>query len=159
MATEAFVTACRGPADEPAEISPLSYLLTAIANMGDLETMIVYRDKDPDAYWLMVAGLRSLYLKLKAALAEHDEAAKRHDRDEAERHINMLYGCPGAQYESDTGEELLHATLGKFGLAAFTDEFLADLARQHRLEDEAAGNRAEADYRRSLRRPSISEPF
>jgi hypothetical protein len=73
------------------------------------------------------------------------------DRNHDERDINSLYGCPGADYNSDTGKELLHSALDKFGLSAFTDEFLSDLASRHRQEDEAEGARAEAAYRRSQR--------
>jgi len=72
MTTNAFVNALRGPEGTPAEISPLSYLLAINGAMGDLEALIVQRDIDPDAYWLMGAELRTMYLKLKAALAEHD---------------------------------------------------------------------------------------
>jgi hypothetical protein len=73
------------------------------------------------------------------------------DRSDDERDINSLYGCPGAGYESETGTELLHSALNKFGLSAFTDEFLSELASRHRREDEAMGARAEAEYRRSQR--------
>jgi hypothetical protein len=159
MTTNAFVKALRGPDDTPAEISPLSYIKDAIRELDDLETAIKERDDDPESFFEATAELKVLQANLTAALAVHDQAAKTYDRDEAERHINMLYGCPGAQYEVDTGVELLHDALRKFGLTAFTDEFITELACAHRREDEAMGQRAEADYHRSLRRPSISEPF
>jgi hypothetical protein len=72
-------------------------------------------------------------------------------RADDERDINMLYGCPGAKDETETGIELLHSTLRKFGMEAFTDDFLSELAAYHRLEDEDMGRRAEAAYRREQR--------
>ena len=116
MTTNAFVKALRGPDDTPAEISPLSYIKDAIRALDDLETAIKERDDDPESFLEATAELKVLQANLTAALAVQDQAAKTYDRDEAERHINMLYGCPGAQYEVDTGVELLHDALRKFGL-------------------------------------------
>jgi hypothetical protein len=73
------------------------------------------------------------------------------DRFNDECDINNLCGCPGADSESSTGVELMLEVLPGFGLKAFTDEFLTALAARHRLADEAAGVRAELEYRRSRR--------
>lgn len=72
-------------------------------------------------------------------------------RADDERDINSLLGCPGADYESSTGVELLIATLEGFGLSAFTDEFVASLAAAHRMEDERSARAAEAKYHRAAR--------
>ena len=72
-------------------------------------------------------------------------------RSDDERDINMLYGCPGANHDSDEGADLLLEVLKGFGLSAFTDDFVHALAARHLQEDEAMGRRAEAAYRRSQR--------
>jgi hypothetical protein len=73
------------------------------------------------------------------------------NRADNETDINNLYGCPGADYESDTGVRLLVETLAGYGLSAFTAEFVMMLAAKHREEDNRSAARAEAEYRRSLR--------
>jgi hypothetical protein len=77
------------------------------------------------------------------------------DRSDDECDINSLYGCPGAKGETETGIGILHATLRDFGLSAFTDEFMTELAARHRAEDEDMGRRAEAAYRREQRNGSV----
>jgi hypothetical protein len=66
------------------------------------------------------------------------------DRFDDECDINNLYGCPGADSESSTGIELLLEVLTGFGLKAFTDDFLLELAARQRAEDE----RSAAKYSR-----------
>jgi hypothetical protein len=72
MTTKAFVEACRGPEDTPADISPLSWLKTAIISLDDLPRLVKESAEDPDAYWTMVGELVRLHANLTAALAEHD---------------------------------------------------------------------------------------
>jgi hypothetical protein len=71
----------------------------------------------------MIRELNSFESGLKTALAEHDKTGSRRSDDECD--INMLYGCPGADYDSDTGAAILQETLVEFGLKAFTDDFFA----------------------------------
>jgi hypothetical protein len=73
------------------------------------------------------------------------------DRSDDERDINMLYGCPGADHCSDVGISLLNIVLSNFGMKAFTDDFLLQLAARHRAEEERSAARADAAYRRSRR--------
>ena len=69
--TKEFVTALRGPEGLPAEISPISYLRTAILTLTDLKRAQSERAEDPDAYDEMVAEVWSLYNKLKTLAAQH----------------------------------------------------------------------------------------
>lgn len=62
----------------------------------------------------------------------------------AERTINDLFGCPGADYETPNGIEILTETLQGWGLRAFTDDFLAVLAQAHRDADWREAHRKRA---------------
>jgi hypothetical protein len=73
MTAKAFVKALRGPEDTPDTINPLSYLLTAIHTLDDLDRALAERAEDPSVFEDMIAELRSLHGSLTAALAEHDE--------------------------------------------------------------------------------------
>lgn len=70
-------------------------------------------------------------------------------RAQNEIDINSLYGCPGAEYDSNTGRELLAEVLARYGLASFSDDFIAELAARHRMEDMDAARRSEAAHRRA----------
>jgi hypothetical protein len=63
------------------------------------------------------------------------------DRFDDKCDINNLYGCPGADSESSTGIELLLDVLNGFGLKAFTDDFLLELAARHRAEEERSASK------------------
>jgi len=65
-------------------------------------------------------------------------------RDFSESTINNLYGCPGANYETEKGVEILTDLLESWGFLAFTDEFLAALAQEHRDEDWRSAHRKRA---------------
>jgi hypothetical protein len=75
MIDEAFVKACRGDT-EPGEVTPLSYLRTAIVTLQDLDTAIAEREEDPDAFDAMITELYRLEAGLKEALAAHDHHVK-----------------------------------------------------------------------------------
>jgi hypothetical protein len=71
MTTKAFVKACRCDA-EPGEITPLSWLETAIQSLADLDKAMAARAEDPDAFSTMVMQLQGLHRDLSAALAVED---------------------------------------------------------------------------------------
>ena len=123
MINQAFVTACRGPQDTPADINPLSWLHSAIAALGDLEYAIAERDEDPDAYWMMVRELEGLHAGLTAALAEQDAAISQRAR--AEDEIDSLYG------NTATGGKLLHGIIEEHGIGALTNEAIIALRDLH----------------------------
>jgi flagellar motor component MotA len=56
MTKQAFVKALRGDA-EPGEVTPLSYLRTAIVTLEDLETAIAEREEYPEAFDALTRAL------------------------------------------------------------------------------------------------------
>ena len=131
MTTKAFVTACRGPEDTPAPIIPLSYLLTAIHTLDELNTAMAEREEDPIAFEDMICELRSLHKNLTAALADQDATAQYRRR--CENDIRWLY------HDSPIGDRLLAEVVAERGLSALTDQAIADLRAAHLREDAKVG--------------------
>lgn len=108
----AFVKACRADA-EPGEVTPLSWLFSAIEALSDLDKAKSQQDEDPDAYATMLCQISNLRRDLDAAVIDHDYSLKRRYR--AEHDIDNLYGCPGANYDTDEGADLMLEVLSGVG--------------------------------------------
>jgi hypothetical protein len=72
MPTKAFVKACRGADGTEPELTPLSWLHTAIITLSDPDRAVAARAEDPDAYLMMLRQLEDLHRDLSAALAVED---------------------------------------------------------------------------------------
>ena len=66
------------------------------------------------------------------------------DRDQSTNHIESLYGCPGANYNTDIGEKLLIELFEEHGgLSLLSDEAVVKLAELHLREDGREASRYE----------------
>jgi hypothetical protein len=73
-------------------------------------------------------------------------------RDIHLRQINDLYGIPNGTYDNAVGRRLLIDVIEELGARALTDDAIELLAMSHLQEDARVAAKADADYRRSLRR-------
>ena len=70
-------------------------------------------------------------------------------RKEAERIITeVLYGAPGASYDTPEGRDMIHELVDRMGLSALTDDAVIRLAAMHRAHDEQQTQQTEALRRR-----------